>query len=60
MKIKLDLSQESQWLSHFNDSKGKVIQLHSDCDNQEKKIDQAVYKLYNLTDEEISIVDNSI
>jgi site-specific DNA-methyltransferase (adenine-specific) len=33
---------------------------HSDISKLEKQIDQLVYKLYDLTEEEIGIIENSV
>jgi type II restriction/modification system DNA methylase subunit YeeA len=37
----------------------KALELKTKIDATDKEIDQMVYKLYDLTDEEIVIVENS-
>jgi len=38
----------------------EIIDLKSEIEKIDNEIDQMVYKLYNLTEEEIQIVENSI
>ena len=38
---------------------GKWESVKSEIEKTDKKIDEEVYKLYGLTDEEIKIVENS-
>lgn len=59
-KVKLTLSQEAEWLQYFNDQKINAQALKSDILQTDREIDQMVYELYGLTDEEIAIVENSI
>lgn len=58
-KVKLSLSEEAEWLQYFNEKKEKAQNIKSEIET-EKEIDQMVYQLYGLTDEEIAIVENSI
>ncbi len=59
-KITLTLPQQSEWLAHFNEQKQKALALKADIDKTDKEIDQLVYQLYNLTPEEIKIVEDSV
>jgi hypothetical protein len=58
-KIKLSLSDESDWIDYFE----QQVKLHSEISNSitsiEKEIDQMVYELYGLTEEEIKIVEGN-
>ena len=56
-KIKLSLSDEAEWEEYFNTESKKALELKSKIDSTDKEIDQMVYKLYNLTEEEIKIVE---
>ena len=56
-KIKLSLSEEAEWEEYFNTEAKKAIELKSKIDATDKEIDQMVYKLYDLTEEEIKIVE---
>jgi type I restriction-modification system DNA methylase subunit len=58
-KVKLSLSDEAEWEEYFNTEAKKALELKSKIDATDKEIDQMVYKLYNLTEEEISIVEKS-
>ncbi|MBZ9779854.1 N-6 DNA methylase [Psychroflexus sp. CAK8W] len=58
-KIKLSLSQEAEWEEYFLSEQQKAKELKSQIDQTDKEIDQMVYELYGLTDEEIEIVENS-
>ena len=56
-KIKLSLSDEAEWEEYFNTESKKALELKSKIDATDKEIDQMVYKLYELTEEEIAIVE---
>ncbi len=58
-KVKLSLSQESEWEDYFMQESKKALELKSQIDNTDKDIDKMVYELYGLTDEEIEIVEKS-
>ncbi len=59
-KIKLSLSEEIEWMAYFNQQKEKTKTLQSEIENADKEIDQIVYALYDLTEEEIKIVEEAI
>jgi hypothetical protein len=58
-KIKLSLSQEAEWEDYFLSEQQKATSLTTQINQTDKEIDQMVYELYGLTDEEIAIVENS-
>ncbi|MBD8018706.1 Eco57I restriction-modification methylase domain-containing protein [Kaistella pullorum] len=58
-KVTLSLSQKSEWEDYFETEKKKVLEIKSQIDATDKEIDQMVYELYGLTEEEIKIVENS-
>jgi type I restriction-modification system DNA methylase subunit len=58
-KIKLSLSQESEWEDYFLDKQQKVKHLKAEIDKTYQKIDKMVYELYGLKEEEIEIIENS-
>ena len=58
-KVQLSLSEEAEWMQYFNEQKGRVQKLKSQIEQINKEIDQMVYKLYDLTEEEIAIVEKS-
>jgi type I restriction-modification system DNA methylase subunit len=58
-KIKLSLSQEADWEDYFLEEQEKAVLLKTQIDTTDTEIDQMVYELYGLTEEEIEIVENS-
>lgn len=58
-KIKLSLNQEAEWEEYFTAEAKKVLAVKAEIDSTDKEIDDMVYKLYDLTVEEILIVENS-
>ena len=59
MKVKLSLEKEAQWLQYFKSEKQKAQKLKAEIDKTDKEIDQMVYELYGLTEDEIKIVEES-
>ena len=58
-KIKLSLIQQDEWEEYFTAYKTEINNLQSQINQTDKEIDQMVYKLYELTEEEILIIENS-
>jgi hypothetical protein len=58
-KIKLSLSQEAEWEDYFLEEQEKAVLLKTQIDTTDIEIDQMVYELYGLTEDEIEIVENS-
>ncbi|MFD0932521.1 Eco57I restriction-modification methylase domain-containing protein [Psychroflexus salinarum] len=58
-KIQLSLSQEAEWEEYFLSEQQKANNLKSQIHQIDKEIDQMVYELYELTEEEIEMVENS-
>lgn len=58
-KIKLSLSEEAEWEDYFLQEQQKALTLKQQIETTDKEIDKMVYELYGLTDEEISIIENS-
>jgi hypothetical protein len=57
---KLTLSQKSEWMRHFETEKNKAITLKTGMDHLNAEIDQMVYALYGLTEDEIAVVESEI
>ena len=55
-KIKLSLVQQDEWEEYFTHYKTVCNELVSEITAADNKIDELVYKLYNLTEEEIQLV----
>jgi hypothetical protein len=58
-KIKLSLSDEAEWETYFIEESKKALEIKTKIETTDKEIDQMVYKLYDLTPEEIEIVEKS-
>jgi tRNA1(Val) A37 N6-methylase TrmN6 len=56
---KFSLSEEAEWMQYFNEQKLKAEELKAEIDKTDKEIDQMVYELYGLTEEEIKIVEEA-
>ncbi|HCY77480.1 MAG TPA: restriction endonuclease subunit M [Ignavibacteriales bacterium] len=57
--VKLTLTEEAEWMQYFNEQKQIAQNLKFEIDKTDRKIDQMVYELYGLTEEEIKIVEES-
>ena len=57
-KIKLSFSQQDEFEEYFNSHKDEINELQNQITKTDKEIDQMVYELYGLTEEEIEIVEN--
>ena len=53
----LVISQKSQCLEHFKTQKQQTIVLQNQINQTDAKIDQMVYALYQLTEEEIQVLE---
>jgi hypothetical protein len=58
-KVKLSLMQESEWEDYFLTEQQKAIVIKLNFQTTDKQIDKMVYDLYELTPEEIQVVENS-
>jgi hypothetical protein len=56
-KVELSLEDEAEWMQYFNKKKTEAKALQSEIHRIDKEIDQMVYALYGLSQEEI--VENS-
>lgn len=56
---KLSLSKKSEWMEHFEKEKTKALELKNKIEQIDRKRDQMVYKKYELTPEEIKLVEET-
>lgn len=56
-KIRLSLAQEAEWEEYFVQEAKRAQELKATIDATDKAIDQMVYELYGLTEDEIKIVE---
>jgi len=54
---KLSLSQKSEWMEYFEKEKVKALELKNKIDQIDREIDHLVYELYELTPEEIELIE---
>ena len=58
-KIKLSLAQQDEWEDYFNQYHNDCQQLSEQIAGTDREINQRVYQLYGLTEEEIRIVEGT-
>ena len=56
-KIKLSLVQQDEWEDYFNGYKNEINTIQAEIAKTDKEIDEMVYELYGLTEEEVGIVE---
>lgn len=56
-KAKIALKDQAEWNDAFDTSKSTCQKLQSTIETTDKEINQLVYKLYGLTEEEIAVVE---
>ncbi|MCF6366633.1 MAG: hypothetical protein L3J35_10575, partial [Bacteroidales bacterium] len=59
-KIKLSLTQQDEWEDYFDTYKQEINQVQTQIAQTDKEIDKMVYELYELTEEEIGIIEGSV
>ena len=57
-KIKLSLKQKDEWEDYFTDYKNEITGINQQIEATDKEINSLVYKLYELTPEEIQTIEN--
>ena len=57
-KIKLSLIEEAEWEDYFIKEQEKALEIKAQITKTDKEIDAMVYRLYDLTDDEIAIIEN--
>ena len=55
-KVQLSLGEEAEWMQYFNEQTEKAKEIKTEIDKTDSEIDQMVYELYGLTNDEIKIV----
>jgi type I restriction-modification system DNA methylase subunit len=58
-KIKLGLAGQTEWMHHFDTERQKAASFQKTIDDTDKRIDDMLYKLYGLTEEEIKIIETN-
>lgn len=57
-KVKLSLAQQDEWEEYFTQKKQQCTDIEAQIAQTDKEIDNLVYDLYGLTEEERKIVEN--
>ncbi len=57
---KLTKKDEMEWMELFEEKKAEVQTIKAEIDKTDKEIDQMVYELYGLSEEEIEVVEGSV
>ena len=59
-KVKLNFGKESdEWRNYFNTTKQKIIKLKTQINQTDNEINKMVYELYELTKQEIEMIEKS-
>jgi hypothetical protein len=58
-KVQLSLGEEAEWMQYFNEQTEKAKEIKTEIDKTDSEIDQMVYELYGLTNDEIKIVEEA-
>jgi len=56
-KIKLSLPDQAEWMQYFEAKKINANEIQLLIDNTNKEIDEMVYKLYDLSEEERKTIE---
>ncbi|NOR45339.1 MAG: hypothetical protein GQ534_07100 [Candidatus Delongbacteria bacterium] len=56
-KIVLTLLQQDEWEDYFNSYKNEINTIQAEIAKTDEEIDEMVYRLYGLTEEEVEIVE---
>ena len=57
--VHLTKKNEMEWMELFEEKKSEAQIIKNEIEKTDKEIDQMVYELYGLTEDEISIIENS-
>ena len=57
-KVKLSLCEQDEWEEYFNGCRQDCTRLLLEIDENDRKINQLVYDLYGLTEEEIAVIES--
>jgi hypothetical protein len=57
-KIKLSLQEQAEWMQYFNEQKQTAELIQNTISQTDKEIDELVYQLYELTEDEKAIINS--
>lgn len=58
--VKISPKEQDEWQEYFEEKKEKVIKLVNQIKKWDEEIDQIVYDMYNLTDEERATIEEQL
>ncbi len=58
-KIKLSLHKQDEWEDYFEKYKTEINQIQTQINQTDREIDTMIYELYELTPQEIEIIEKS-
>jgi len=56
-KVELTLDKEAEWMEYFTQQKAKAEELKTQISQTDSEIDEMVYALYGLSEEEVRVVE---
>jgi len=56
----LTLEKQEEWETYFEEGKNTMIDLKQEINQLENEIDKMVYAIYDLTDEDIEIIEKEL
>lgn len=56
----IPLAERNDWQDYFESEKSKIEDLGAEISMQEKELNKQVYTLFNLTDDEISLIEQGL
>lgn len=59
LNVNLSLQEELEWVDFFNTQKEKALSIKINCESLEKEINNVIYNFYELTEEDIIIIENN-
>ncbi len=59
-KVKINFKEQEQWEDYFDNYKAEINNLQNQINLSDKQIDKMVYQLYELTEQEITIIEDCI
>ncbi|MES2396183.1 MAG: hypothetical protein V4549_09280, partial [Bacteroidota bacterium] len=58
-KIKMALAEEAKWETYFIEESKNALALKAKIEATDKEIEQIIYKLYNLKEAEIKLIEQA-
>ena len=56
-KVTLTLKEQDEWEEYFEDYQKELLEIKAQIDATDKQIDEMVYALYGLSEDELAVVE---